>query len=240
MIVDCTNLNACLLHDFARYRFFNRLPLIHETRQGRVPSHLHQAAAGLAQQAAVPVRNNCDNHRVGPGIVFGVALWAPAHLSSPSDVGRVAAHGTEAVSIVPAKLSAGLGNDPGVRPAHVFGGRPGVLKGQQSPVLKLRRRMLVAGYVGDEVGHAIQQAEEYWFRLNTKTLQFPGVEPGESLAWGGGDGYVQVCHRQHLACRVLRRPLDPFLVAAFPLAPVKWIGGVYVGNINILVHNLVR
>ena len=182
-----------------------------------------------------------DDHRVGAGIVLGVTTsvlpgTAPAHLSSPANVGWLAANGAETVTPVPTQLRPCLGHDPRVGAAHVLGGGPGVLKGQAVPLEALA---FDGRDIRHEVRHSIQQAEEYQLRLHIQPAQFFRAHPGQLVL--SRNRHIQLPHGQHTARRVSGLGGQPLLVPALHLSPVQRVACEDMRNsLASFVHSLFR
>ena len=138
----------------------------------------NQPSPRLSQQATLAVVHHGDDHRVGPGIMLGTALGAPAHLAAAGEVGGMAADSAKAVAVVPAQLRPCLRHEAGVGAAHVFGGGTCVLERQ---AVSLDVAPLRGGNVDDEMRHAVEEAEKNGHRLHVESLYLLRLNPDQGM-----------------------------------------------------------
>ena len=174
-----------------------------------------------------------DHHRVGAGVMLGVALGAAAHLAAAGDGGGVAADGAKPVPAVPAKLRPRLRHNPRFGAAEILGGGSGVLK---SRAALLHRAPVNGGYVHHEVRQSVHQTQKDGLGVHIQPPQVVHIQPSQGLPRGYRD--VQLPHREHPAGRANGLGGEPLLIAPRHFAPIHRVAGENVGDcLASIVHS---
>ena len=113
MVVDVGNTNADLFEDFARHGVLEALARLDETGEDRM---LTGAPYGLAAEDAIvaAVMDQHDHGRVGTREAqeSAIRVGTSHHMAGFAAFGRTAADPAEAVSVLPGRHGAGVGQPP--------------------------------------------------------------------------------------------------------------------------------
>ena len=220
--------DAGFFHDLAADGLFDGFSLVDESGEGGVHLHAGQAAAGLAEDAAVAAGDNDDDDGIGAGEVLGAAVGAFAHLAAASLVGWGAADAAIAMADVPVDLGAALGDDAGVGGGEDGPGGADLLELQFAVEAEGGDRVREIADIDGEVGDAVAESEETGRGGDRQVVDMRGAQPG-----GGGGGVaveenVELVKGQEAAGGIADAVGEPAVVTTLTLAAVERIGAEYV------------